>query len=347
MHLLNITLGERPLLAAWLKRVARLNPPQLLLLLLLSAMLLGAVWPAGLVAQMERKDETAAGRVVFAVTDQAIVVAASAGDTAPGSRLPAIVPMGSYVGVLMGPIEWSSANSPSKPIRLDAELPQTIANATRRVAEAEFNQPTDIERIGIATLELLRPLVDNIHHRLDIAPDQPLIELLLADYAVDYGPEIWSLQYRVRQQSVGNDYWTTRVQRPAYHQLYPPERGRPRTLVEVQNPRTSQPGLLDRLTRHDPAFDPIRSASAEMIRAVSAILGGSVSKVPAGIMADFLRAALPVADGGTARLTMGLLDARRGFQWQLPPEQPLPLPAQTRPQEPGAPTLRQYTPPPQ
>jgi hypothetical protein len=152
------------------------------------------------------------------------------------------------------------------------------------------------------------------------------------------------LQYRVRQQSVGNDYWTTRIQRPAYYQLYPPEKGHPSTLVEVQRPKTSQPGILDRLARHDPALDPI--GSLEMARATAAIQAGSIVKVPTAIMANYLRAALPVVDDSGAKLTMGQLDYRRGFQWLLAPEEPPPGPAQTKPLEPGAPTLRKYIPPP-
>ncbi len=60
--------------------------------------------------------------------------------------------------------------------------------------------------------------------------------MLLADYVENYGPEIWSLKYRIQQDNLGNDYWETHILRPAYYQLYPPEKGSARTFMEAQYP---------------------------------------------------------------------------------------------------------------
>jgi hypothetical protein len=153
------------------------------------------------------------------------------------------------------------------------------------------------------------------------------------------------LQFRVRQENLGNDYWVTRVLRPAYTQLYPPEKGQPRTFVEAQYPeKLSQPGLLQRLGLHDPGVENIRNASPDFTKAIGLVVAGNSEKADAKPVVDFMRAVMPVVSGTDTRLVMGLLDGDRGFQWVLPPEEKLPTPTETKPQEPGAPSLRKYTP---
>jgi hypothetical protein len=321
-----------------------------------------AAVPAPLPAQQEQSGEVAAtlaaGRVIFCVTKTGIVVAVAQESVEKGSREPAVVAVSSRrVGVLLGAVEWNTTAKGATPVRLDAELPTVAGNATRRSGNKNIDEPNEIEEIGIGMLETLRPLVDQIHHKLDIAPDESLVELLLADYVEDYGPEIWRLQYRVRQESLGNDYWSTRVLRPAYTQLYPPEKGQPRTFVEVQYPeKLSQARLLDRLGRHDPAMEAPRSASPELTKAIGLVTGGSSDKADAAPVINFLRAVTPIvsepAAGPSAasgarkddRIVMALLDAARGFQWVVAPEEKLPAPTETKPEEPGAPSLRKYNP---
>jgi hypothetical protein len=312
----------------------------------------GLQLPAARAAQQQPQGEVAAnlaaGRVVFCVTKTAIVVAATQENVEKGSRAPAVVAVSSRrIGVLLGAVEWNTTAMGAKAVRLDAELPTVAANATRRSGnkQVDADQPNDIEEIGIGMLESLRPLVDQIHHKLDLAQDESLVELLLADYVEDYGPEIWKLQFRVRQENLGNDYWVTRVLRPAYTQLYPPEKGQPRTFVEAQYPeKLSQPGLLQRLGRHDPGVENIRNASPDFTKAIGLVVAGNSEKADAKPVVDFMRAVMPVVSGTDTRLVMGLLDGDRGFQWVLPPEEKLPTPTETKPQEPGAPSLRKYTP---
>jgi hypothetical protein len=308
-----------------------------------------AVFSGPIAAQEQRGGEVAAtlsvGRVVFCVTKTGILVAAARGTGEKGSHPPAVVAVGSRrVGVLLGAAEWNTGGN-TKPMRLDAELPVVAANATRRNGEKNIDEPHEIEEIGIGVLETLRPLVTQIHGKLDVTADEPLVELLLADYVEDYGPEIWSLQFRIRQENLGNGYWETLVLRPAYHQLYPPEKGQPRTFVEVQYPPSAnQSGLLDRFARHDAQIERIRNGSPEQSKATDAILSGNSDKAAEAPIADFLRGAVPVVTGSQAPIVMALLDATRGFQWLMPPQEAPPPPAETKPAEPGAPSLRKYTP---
>ena len=292
--------------------------------------------------------KSATGHVVWCVTHDAILVAAVGGGGEQNSRLPAIVSISTYrVGVLLGAVDWSQGLTP-KPVRLDAELAQVVANATRRPTQTVKGDggPSDIEQIGVGTLELIRPLVNQIHHKLDLAPNEPLVELLFADYAENYGPEIWSLQYRVKQQLLANDYWDTQVLRPGYYQLYPPEKGQPQTFLEAQYPVGLVPlGLAARLAQHDPDLERILDASPVVSQAIAAVLGGQSEKPAYAPVADFLRTALPVVAGAQAKLVLAKVDATTGFQWLLPPEEPPPPPAQTKPSEPGAPSLRKYVPP--
>jgi hypothetical protein len=283
----------------------------------------------------------ATGRVIFCVTHDGIVVAAASGAGETGSLAPAIVPIrADFVGVLLGAVEWNTPDSSAKPTRLDAELPTVAMNAIGHAAKKTLDQPSDIEDIGVAMLEVLRPFVAQIHHKLELKPDEPLFELVLTDYAPNYGPEIWSLKYRIRQQNLGNDYWNSSILRPAYYQLYPPEKGQPRTFVEVRYPDGSaEATLAARLTANDPDLERIRNASQESTKALGFVSDGNSTKANASPISDFLRSAVPIVAGAQARMTLAVIDAERGFQWILPPEERLPPPT-TKSNDPDRPSLR-------
>jgi hypothetical protein len=324
--------------------------------LAVAALLLARTAPAHQISPQQPGEEIvatlSAGHVVWCVTRDAILVAAVGGGDEKGSHLPAVLPISSFrMGVLLGAVDWNQGSA-GKVVRLDVELPRAAANATRRPTETikdpDPNEPSDIEQIGVGMLELLRPLVSQLHHKLDLGPEEPLVELLLADYAENYGPEIWSLQYRIRQDNLGNDYWETRILRPAYYQLYPPEKGSAHTFMEAQYPgNLPQLGLVARLAQNDPQIARVRGASPAVDQAATTISGGHSDKAGAAPVADFLRAALPAIGGGQNGLVLAELDARRGFQWLVPPAEapPLPSTSQTKPAEPGAPSLRKYVPP--
>lgn len=294
------------------------------------------------------------GHIVWCVTKDSILIAAVPGGGEVGSHLPSIVPIGSFrIGVLLGAVDWMQGSA-GKTVRIDSQLPQAIAKATRRPTDQgtqnrpDPNQPTDIEQIGVGTLELLRPLVGDIHTKLDMKPNEPLVELLLADYVENYGPEIWSLQYHIKQEDLGNGFWDTRIQRPAYYQLYPPEKGSARTFMESQYPPDLPPmGMVQRLAQNDPAVARFRSSSSAADLALKTIADGHSDKALGAPVADFLRSVLPALSGTPSSLVLAKIDAMRGFQWLIPPAELPPPPSQTdsKPVEPGAPSLRKYVPP--
>ncbi len=293
----------------------------------------------------------ATGRVVFCVTRDAIIVAATGGGGEIGSRPPAVLPVSpGRIGVLLGAIDWIAPDRATL-TRLDSELPAAAANALRRPRQKPAEEPSEIEDIGVGMLEQIRPLVDQIHHKLDLPPDEPLVELILVDYVLNYGPEIWNLQYRVRQENLGNDYWQTRILRPGYVQLYPPEKGQPHTFIEADYPATiPRLQLAQRVAQPDPQFDRIAHSSRDVAEALAFIAAGNSTKAPSSPASDFMRAAIPLAGGNEQNLVMALLDMNRGFQWLLAPQDPIPpgkmqtQPAQTQPAEPDAPSLRKRGP---
>src|SRR5207245_3078492 len=59
----------------------------------------------------------------------------------------------------------------------------------------------DLELIGTAFLEKLRPLVGQLHHKVDFSPNDPVFEMVIIGYAPgDYGPEVWVVEYHMEQQ---------------------------------------------------------------------------------------------------------------------------------------------------
>jgi hypothetical protein len=303
-------------------------------------------------AQIEPKGEIAAtlaaGRAEFCVTRDAIVVATMGGGSETGSLPPEIVPVSSdRIAVVLGADEWVHPGSGKMSTRVDVELPRVAAKALLGrppAIAASPDEPTEIEDIGIAVLEFLRPEVDQIHSHLDLAPDEPLVELLLADYAPGYGPEIWSLHYRVRQEDLGNGYWETRILRPAYYQLYPPEKGHPYTFMEARYPVNTQgPTWLAQLVGNNAQLERIAASSKEAAQAIEEIRKGDARKAHTAGVADLLRAALPDVGSNKAQIAVAQLNEQSGFQWLIAPRQPLPPPGPA--QEPGAPSLRNYTPP--
>ena len=274
--------------------------------LLVPVLLLSFALPPRASAQDNKQTDAAAlfssGRAVICVTTHDILIGAIADGNDSPPRPPVIVPIGSnYIAVLMGAVNWAPGGATPQSQRLEVQLPRAIGSAVRRLRDPAPNMPSDIERMGVATLEFLRPLVEGLHGRLNLPPGQPFFQLVLADWAADYGPEVWSVEYRVEQDELRGGYWNSRIQRPGYYQLYPPEKGQPRTPVEIQYPKRAAAALLDRLVRHDPAFDGVRASSPDVTEAAS-LYAGSISKAKsAEPLAKFLLAALPVAAGNKAR----------------------------------------------
>ena len=317
---------------------------------MLSALLCIHLWLAvgSLHAQESRQEvvaSLAAGRVVVYVANDGIVIAAAepaAGSVEPGSHPPAVFPLGgSRVGILVGAVEWVLPGSGRPPVRLDRELPRLASEAAPLRRQPEPGQASDIESIGVALLERLRAVAGEFHHKLDLKPEEPLLELLLVNYLEGYGPEVWELKYRVAQDVLRGDFWRTRVLRPSYTQLYPPEKGQPRTLIEVRYPPdASGPTLLGLLNQNDPRLARLRTADPAMTRATEHLERGQGNKASADDAAAFLRAALVAISSTNAKLTLGVLREDKGIEWVLAPPEPLQKADEGKLREPGAPTLR-------
>ncbi len=290
----------------------------------------------------------AAGRVVLYVARDAIVIGAVERRVEADSRPPLVLPIDERrVAVLLGAAEWVTPGSGRPPVRLDRELPRLATEAARPTRKPDPDQASDIESIGVALLERIREIAAQLHHKVDLRPDEPLLEVLLIDFLDNYGAEAWLLKYRLIQQNMRGDYWQTRVPRPSYTQLYPPEKGQPRTLVEMRYPpEDSGPTLLELVNQNDPRLASLRAAQVEVARAAEHLTKGDSQKAAPEDAATFMQATLNAVAPPEMRIVLGVLNQRQGFHWILPPPEP-PLKAEEggKPREPGAPTLLKKPPP--
>lgn len=284
----------------------------------------------------------AAGRVVLYVARDAIVIGAVEYRVEPDSRPPLVLSLSERrLGILLGAVEWVWPASGRPPVRLDRDLPALLSKATRPQPKPEMEQASDMEVIGVTFLDHLRGVISQLHHKLDLQPDEPVVELLVVGYEPGYGPEVWLLAYRVAQDVLRGEYWRTRVLRPSYTQLYPPEKGQPRTLIEVRYPPDDQePAIADLLKQNDPRLARLRTADQQMARATERLDRGESHKAAPDDAVAFIRAALPAVASTGAKLILGVLYQERGLQWVLAPPEPLQKADEGKPREPGAPTLR-------
>jgi hypothetical protein len=293
----------------------------------------------------------AEGRVVICAAKDGIILAAMDARGEAGSRSPAITILSPIrVGVMLGAVEWVQPDSKDKPVRLDSEFRKLVAAALNTSGQQGYaNGASDIESIGIAVLERVRELAGLLRHKINLGEDEPLIRIVLAGYVPDYGPEAWTIDYHIRQDALGNDIWRTRVLRPSYNQLYPPEKGQPKTLIEVRYPpenrAAGEPELLDLLQQNDSRLAKIRAANEIQAKSVTLVVEGQSQKTDEASVVNFLKAALPAIIPPETKLTMAEVDFDRGFQWILqPPEAPAPppgeKPSEKTPEEPERPTLR-------
>jgi hypothetical protein len=288
----------------------------------------------------------AEGRVVICAAKDGLIVATIGEHGEAGSRTPAVTSLSALrAGVMLGAVEWVQPESSDKPIRLDTELPGIVATVLNTSGQPKYtNAASDIEQIGVAALERIRQVVGLLHNKVKMGEDEPLIRIVLAGYVPDYGPEVWTIDYHIAQDALGNDIWRTRVLRPSYNQLYPPEKGQPHTLVEIRYPPGNRakdtPELIDLLRQNDPRLTKVRAANEIVGKSVAFVVDGQSQKSAAAPDIDFLRAALPAVTPPETKLTMALVDYDKGFRYVLAPPTEDRAPVDTKPREPGAPTLR-------
>lgn len=288
----------------------------------------------------------AAGRVVIFVAKDAILIGTVENPIEAGARLPAPTQLGGErAGVFLGAVEWIAPAKQQTLARLDRELPhlrKTAGPASPHLqADLAGTEASDIEAVGQGLLERLNALASGLHNKISMPADEPLADVIVADYLPGYGPEVWQLNFSMEQNLTEHeDYWNTRVLRPIYLQFWPPEKKEPKTLVEfTYPPEGATISLLEMLRQKDPRLQGIMSSDAKMGEVASHLLQGESTKVLAVDATQFLRAALDAITPPKSRETIAVIGVDSGFQWVLqPPAEPVP-PGQQKEREPGAPSL--------
>lgn len=279
------------------------------------------------------------GRVVICVTKEGILIGAvETKSQEVESRPPAFVQLsGRRVAILLGAAEWATPGG-GPPVQLERELMKSAGQALGGGPRLQKEQVNDLEVLGLTMLEAIRPQTAKIHHPLDLGEDEPLVEMLIVGYVEEYGPEVWSLRYRIAQDPMRGDFYRTRILRPQYNQLYPPEKGQPKTLMEVRYPGSSEPTLAERL-KSDPSLAALRSGGDPLIVEASGLVeNGQSDKAKLEPTTQWLRGLLNATAGDQVQI-FGVIRAERGLEWVLPPPAPK-RPEEEKKRDPNAPTLK-------
>lgn len=280
----------------------------------------------------------AAGRVVIAVVKDAILIATVEDPIEAETRPPAPVELDTWgVGILLGPVDWFSPSTQQEIANLDRELPHlkshlvaTTAPAAPHLGQSQGgDEAMDIEATGQGLGERLNEVAKGLRSKVNISEDDPLAQLILADYQSGYGPEVWQLSYGMKQEQEKGDFFETRVLKPTYVQFWPPEKGHTKTLVEFAYPaKKAASSLLQMLQQKDPRLERIRNADQQMAMVASQIQSDS-TKVYAADATQFLRAAMAAVNPPNARQTMAIIGMQKGFSWVVPPPAEPERPKQT------------------
>ncbi len=285
----------------------------------------------------------AGGRVLLYVTRDAVVFGAIDHPLEAKSVPPRVASVdNSHIGIFFGASEWQVPAQP-KAIRLD-RLVEPVQTSKATGYRPPGSGEADLEAIGVTYLEKLRPLVSQLHHKIDLKPDEPLVEIVLIGYAPeDYGPEIWVIDYGAEQESVSakSDFWQTRILRPRFTQLYPPEKHQGKTLVELRFPADLPVvPLLGLIQQNDPRITRVVTSEPRFGKIVEQLQRGQANKATSQDASDFLRAMLPVL-AGTSNFIEGKFSEAGGFEWIVTPEEPVEKANdQDKDRPPDAPTLR-------
>ncbi len=283
----------------------------------------------------------ATGRVIVCVTREAVLVGAVSEKSEAGAHPPLFVPLnGGHVAVLLGAVEWIELNSGKPPVRLDTEFADLAVRSGRAPQITSGDEAGDIEGLGVAFLERLRQIVGKLHHPLNLKSDEPIMQILIAGYEKDYGPEAWLLSYRVQQRELRDDYWDILVQRPSYLQLYPPEKGQPRTLIEVRYPpEIPGPTILQMLGQNDSRLIPVRTSDPKVGQAAQKIFDGASDKAASDPATIFVRGAITATITPENKPALAVLREGDKFDWVIPPPETFQKAADDK-RDPNAPTLR-------
>jgi hypothetical protein len=285
-----------------------------------------------------------AGCAVVGVAKDGIVIATLENPIEPATRPPAIVQLSEErVAVLLGATDWWLPDEHRELSQIEIDLrslPVTEGPASPTLQAEAGGEATDIEQIANRLHGHLNSIVGRIHGNLNLGEKEPLVEMLLVDYAPDYGPEVWLIRYLVEQEPEQGDFWQTRALPPHYSQLWPPEKGQPRGLVETCYPEAPDRASLEQLLRGgDPRVERVIHTSPELQGASEEILNGETEKLTAVEMAALLRSTLSAIAAPNARMIEAEINKEQGVGWFIPPP-PFPkLPGSESARPPGAPSL--------
>jgi hypothetical protein len=286
-----------------------------------------------------------AGRVVIAVVKGAILIGTIENPIEADTHPPTPVAIGSVrVGVILGAVRWSSPSSQREIARLDEDLPHLRSRAVTQVPHLNTDptgaEATDLESVGQGLLDRLNEVAQDLHAKVDLPAKEPLTELILAGYAVGYGPEVWQLAYPMKQMEETPGYFTTRVRLPSYVQFWPAEKGQPHTLMEfAYPPENAPPTVLELLRQKDPRLEKLISSDAKMAEVARLFLQGESNRILPADATQFLRAALDAIAPPDTRETMAVINEEDGFSWVLAPPRETALPGMQAARPPDAPSL--------
>ena len=290
-----------------------------------------------------------AGRVVIGVAKDGIVVATMENPIEPETSPPMVVQLSNdRVAILLGAADWWLPSEHRELARIDSELPQLpppaglrkspTLGATDGGAGAEAS---DIEQVAGRLHDRLTAIADHIHGNLNFAPNEPLLVMVLADYVQNYGAEVWLVQYPIEQEPEQGDFWQTTVLQPQYTQLWPPEKGQPRGLVEISYPPEPAGANLSALVASgDPRVAAALSTSPALRDTSNSILNGDIEKLSAASVAAFLRESLRAIAHPGARMIEAEINKERGIGWFIAPPEEAPKPGSEQLRPSGAPSLR-------
>ena len=316
----------------------------LLLIFILSAVV---SMPA---SAQDKDDEIVAtltgGRVIIHATQESVTFIALDEPIEAGSAPARVMSVdGRHVAVLLGSSEWRIPADPN-PIRLDKGYTRPGTPDPRYQGSYSGEAEADLEQMGVAFLEKLTPLAARLHHKLDFPPDQPLFELVVIGFGPrDYGPEVWTVEYRMTQTNITSrrDFWQTRVLRPRFEQIYPPEKHTPRKLVETCYPGACKgPSLQQLLEGNEPTLEKLAKSDVKLSKAVTLISNGQAQKAAREEANTFLRAAIPLIYPDR-HFVMGTYEEEHGFRWTVPPDEPMERVKQDKNHPTEAPSLRRST----
>ncbi len=289
----------------------------------------------------------AAGRVIVAVVKDGILIGTIENPIEVQTHPPIPTAITNIrAEVLLGAVDWVSPSSQIQIARLDRELPHlrgTGGPAAPSLAGEHANgEATDLESIGQAVYARFNEVLKDVHGKITLPAGEPLAQLIVADYARDYGPEVWQLSFELKQEFQREDYFDSSVTHPVFVQFWPPEKGQPHALLEFQYPpENPSPTLMQLLQQGDPRFEKLKSSDKKMSDVANLLLAGQSGKILSADAIQFLRATLDILTPPNAHQTLAIITPDDGFHWIVKPPaeaKPAPQPGEKE-RPPDAPSL--------